>query len=82
MLIVFWGDWSMMHALRLHWFWGFLRKSQESTTVRGGEFSVPISTRLLFHSPGWCRYYCCKHDKVVRPDLKKKTTEAAHLGPG
>lgn len=35
MLIVFWGDWSMMHALRLHWFWGvYQEKSREYSCVR------------------------------------------------
>lgn len=62
----------MMHALRLHRFWGFIRNSHENTVVRGEEFSVPVSTRLLFHSPGWCRYYCWKHDTVVRPEENRR----------
>lgn len=35
MLIVFWGDWSMMHALRLHWFWGVYQEKRVQLCEEG-----------------------------------------------
>lgn len=48
MLIVFWGDWSMMHALRLHWFWGVYQEKRVQLCEEGVQCSYFYQASISF----------------------------------